>query len=302
MYNVTRLDNVLYGADEMCEADSDDLVAEVNDLENIDSFHSVGIGRFKLTEVGLVCVDGQQRLTTTSLLVAAIADLLQEMTGEEGNVDIVIRDCERFLFTDKQRLIQAVREDDISTALSCLRLLPSDTDRLPFLFSVLGNRSEAQSINDTVIAISFMNLFISAVTHNVPVDHAVLQTSQYFYFSIRDLLNSQEHKIQFLRRLLRSSVLWMRMMVVTVESEVNLCQWFLWLQEKSLLGFAALLANDTPGVSFRAGDLIKNLLLSVFLEKSVSVQDEVYNKFWSQKMQELMGTDYFIGEIDFLNL
>ena len=153
MYNVTRLDNVLYGADEMCQADSDDLVAEVNDLENIDSFHSVGIGRFKLTEVGLMCVDGQQRLTTTSLLIAAIADLLQEMTGEEGNVDIVIRDCERFLFTDKQRLIQAVREDDISTALSCLRLLPSDTDRLPFLFSVLGNRSEAQSINDTVIVI-----------------------------------------------------------------------------------------------------------------------------------------------------
>ena len=88
----------------------------------------------------------------------------------------------------------------------------------------------------------------------------------------------------------------MRMMVVTVETEVNLCQWFLWLQEKSLMGFAALLTNDTPGVSFRAGDLIKNLLLSVFLEKSVSFQDEVYNKFWSRRMQELMGTDYFIGE------
>ena len=76
--------------------------------------------------------------------------------------------------------------------------------------------------------------------------------------------------------------------------------WFLWLQEKSLMGFAALLTNDTPGVSFRAGDLIKNLLLSVFLEKSVSFQDEVYNKFWSRRMQELMGTDYFIGEIEFL--
>ena len=143
-------------------------------------------------------------------------------------------------------------------------------------------------------------MIIIAVSHNVPVEHAVLQTSQYFYFSIRALLNSQEHKVLFLRKLLRSSVLWMRMMVVSVESDVNLCQWFLWLQEKSLMGFAALLANDTPGVSFRAGDLIKNLLLSVFLEKSVSFQDEVYNKFWSRRMQELMGTDYFIGEIEFL--
>ena len=124
-----------------------------------------------------------------------------------------------------------------------------------------------------------------------------MQTSQFFYFSIRALLNSHEHKVSFLRKLLRSSVLWMRMMVVTVDSDVNLCQWFLWLQEKSLLGFQALLTNDTPGVSFRAGDLVKNLLLSVFLEKSVSFQDEVYNKFWSQKMQELMGTDSFLGEI-----
>ena len=53
---IIRLDNVLYGADEMCDPDKDDLVADVNDLENIDSFHSVGIGRFKLTEVGLMIV------------------------------------------------------------------------------------------------------------------------------------------------------------------------------------------------------------------------------------------------------
>lgn len=130
----------------MCETDNQDLVAEVNDLDNIDSFHSVGIGRFKLTEVGLICVDGQQRLTTTSLLVSAIADLLQEMERGEDGVDKAMEDCERFLFTDKQRLTQAVREDDIPSALSCLRLLPSDTDRLPFLFSVLGNRTEAQSM------------------------------------------------------------------------------------------------------------------------------------------------------------
>ena len=129
----------------MADNDNDDLVTEVNDLDNIDSFHSVGIGRFKVTEVGLMCVDGQQRLTTTSLLIAAIADILQEMKTEDDDKDSVIRDCEHFLFTDKKRLTEAIVNDDISTALSCLRLLPSDTDRLPFLFSVLGNRSETQS-------------------------------------------------------------------------------------------------------------------------------------------------------------
>ena len=89
---IIRLDNILYGADEMCDPDKDDLLAEVNDLENIDSFHSVGIGRFKLTEVGLMCVDGQQRLTTTSLLISAIADLLQELEHDVDSVREVYRE------------------------------------------------------------------------------------------------------------------------------------------------------------------------------------------------------------------
>ena len=61
------------------------------------------------------------------------------------------------------------------------------------------------------------------------------------------------------------------------------------------MGFAALLANDTPGVDFRAGDLIKNLLLSVFLEKDISFQDELYRTLWSRRVQGLMTTDHFIG-------
>ena len=61
------------------------------------------------------------------------------------------------------------------------------------------------------------------------------------------------------------------------------------------MGFAALLANDTPGVDFRAGDLIKNLLLSVFLEKDITFQDEVYRTLWSPRVQGLMTTDHFIG-------
>ena len=146
-YDICRLDNVLYGADEMSETDKTDLLVEVNDLENIDSFHSVGIGRFKLTEVGLICVDGQQRLTTTSLLITAIADILHELCiarAEERKVGRLIQDCEHFLMKDKERLTEAVRNNDLSTALQCLRLIPSDTDRLPFLLCVLGKRSDAQ--------------------------------------------------------------------------------------------------------------------------------------------------------------
>ena len=88
----------------------------------------------------------------------------------------------------------------------------------------------------------------------------------------------------------------MRMMKVEVESHINLAQWFLWLQEKSLFGFASLLANDSPGVSFQAADLVKNLLLSAFLEKPVQYQDEVYQRLWRVNIQEkIPDIDDFLG-------
>ena len=52
LYIIPRLDNVLHGAEIVASKGSGDIIAEVEDLDNIDEFHSVGIGRFKLTEVG----------------------------------------------------------------------------------------------------------------------------------------------------------------------------------------------------------------------------------------------------------
>ena len=61
------------------------------------------------------------------------------------------------------------------------------------------------------------------------------------------------------------------------------------------MGFASLLTNDNPGVDFRAGDLVKNLLLAAFLEKSVQFQDEIYRKLWTPKMQKLLFSNQLTG-------
>ena len=58
----------------------------------------------------------------------------------------------------------------------------------------------------------------------------IVQTKQFFHSSLTSLLAGERAPVSALRSVLLSSVLWMRMMVVTVEEEVNLCQWFLWLQ------------------------------------------------------------------------
>ena len=82
-----------------------------------------------------MCVDGQQRLTTTSLLVAAVADLLHDLQQPEA--EVVVRQCEHFLFRDRE----AASTSEAGQSFSCLRLLPSDVDREPFLRCLLGNRS-----------------------------------------------------------------------------------------------------------------------------------------------------------------
>ena len=84
-----------------------------------------------------MCVDGQQRLTTTSLLVAAVADLLHDL--QQAEAEAVVRQCEHFLFRDREAATATTSEDGQS--FSCLRLLPSDVDREPFLRCLLGNRS-----------------------------------------------------------------------------------------------------------------------------------------------------------------
>ena len=80
-------------------------------------------------------------------------------------------------------------------------------------------------------------------------------------------------------------------MKIEVESDIHLGQWFLWIQEKALFGFAALLYNNTPGVNFNAADLVKNLLMSVFIEKSMEEQESLYACQWVHPIQKIIGHD-----------
>ena len=95
-----------------------------------------------------MCVDGQQRLTTTSLLVAAVADLLHDL--QQAEAEAVVQQCEHFLFRDREAATTTTSREATTTteagqSFSCLRLLPSDVDREPFLRCLLGNRSKSSN-------------------------------------------------------------------------------------------------------------------------------------------------------------
>ena len=87
----------------------------------------------------LVCVDGQQRLTTTSLFVSAVADLL----ARTGSCAEKVLEAEEFLFNNPQEMetLRNTSSTSITDFYPFLRLLPSELDRKPFLVAALGSRN-----------------------------------------------------------------------------------------------------------------------------------------------------------------
>ncbi len=83
-----------------------------------------------------ICIDGQQRMTTTSLLVAALRDAAQREPG----CDSVIEKLETILYADKDQM-QRFKEAGSATIkegedLTFCRLLPSFADRKSFFESI----------------------------------------------------------------------------------------------------------------------------------------------------------------------
>ena len=86
-----------------------------------------------------MCVDGQQRLTTTALLVSALADHLASTGLSEARLE----QAEHVLFNNQQA-VETLRNTPTSSVnefYPFLRLLPSELDRKPFLVATLGIRN-----------------------------------------------------------------------------------------------------------------------------------------------------------------
>ena len=62
-------------------------------------------------------------------------------------------------------------------------------------------------------------------------------------------------------------------------------QVFLWLQEKSLLGEAALVFNPAPGLFFTGVDMIRNLILAPVIDCSLEEQEEYHRTLWLEAVE-----------------
>eukprot|EP01113_Clastostelium_recurvatum_P040249 TRINITY_DN6242_c0_g1_i1.p2 TRINITY_DN6242_c0_g1~~TRINITY_DN6242_c0_g1_i1.p2 ORF type:complete len:186 (+),score=42.97 TRINITY_DN6242_c0_g1_i1:48-560(+) len=81
------------------------------------------------------------------------------------------------------------------------------------------------------------------------------------------------------------SALQMQMMMIEIQSSVNLAQVYQWLQEKSLLSMGALLFNPTPGMAMHACDLARNLFMSPWASESLEDQEHIHARLWLDRIE-----------------
>ena len=230
----------------------------------------------------LLCVDGQQRLTTTMLLLAALRDALWERApaGKEEEVAELVDIIHDVLFVDSEAGAAALEDDALVEQLAdgedlpFVRLSPSYIDRAPFFACLLsaGRAQAAERFRESVQHRAKAD-FDANVAH---VLHDRLSADQYVFHA---------------RRLLDRALRHMTIMYVGVEARVDLPQLFLWMQEKALFSMGALLYNPRPGIRFHAVDFMRNLLLAAFVQQPAEEQARIYRDVWIHGLERNCSSD-----------
>eukprot|EP00297_Palpitomonas_bilix_P023798 CAMPEP_0113910244 /NCGR_PEP_ID=MMETSP0780_2-20120614/27404_1 /TAXON_ID=652834 /ORGANISM="Palpitomonas bilix" /LENGTH=523 /DNA_ID=CAMNT_0000906351 /DNA_START=119 /DNA_END=1690 /DNA_ORIENTATION=- /assembly_acc=CAM_ASM_000599 len=274
----------------------------VNTLANRKGFtgkHRIGKAVFKTLPDGRVCViDGQQRLTTCLLMLAAVRDYAKSVGSED-----VVRACEVHMYRDmteweawreeRQHAInkegwKPLAKGDI---LPFSTLIPSFADRQPFFeHLVVGALDGAELSEDSKSSHqgSAYSHFSSELRR--AVDAAVGKWRSGRGEAEKEKESEREGeecaRKEALVALAQKALDGSTFMRVDIENDINYGQVFLWLQEKSLFSMAALLHNPTPGENFAAGDLVRNLFMSRFMGRDFAEQERVYEELWVKPIEE----------------
>ncbi|CUG61050.1 Hypothetical protein, putative [Bodo saltans] len=230
--------------------------------------HNTGKAIFKPTVEGgrrsFVCVDGQQRITTTMLLQIAVRDAASRLDLPDALSNVKV-------LTDPLLFVSD------GSAQPMWKLVPSLADRYTYASlisgSVVGNDELGSTPNEHLIGMKqTFDACIATTLAEVACD---------------------EDKLTLLTDILRQSVDEMYLVSIEIQNDPDLAQVFLWLQEKSLLGMGALLQNLAPGVEFHAADLVRNILFAPFMRKYGLGSDALascYKTLWLLPIEAAAGT------------
>ncbi|KAJ3236774.1 hypothetical protein HDU78_004438 [Chytriomyces hyalinus] len=227
------------------------------------------MARFRVREddSALVVIDGQQRLTSSSLLLAAIRDALmaQPTSGElEQVVEMTLDTIRKVLFSGPEGLdLDQVSEEakmlEDGAILEAARLIPSYPDRRLF-YCLIGKNGYA----------AVQALFPESLSARVCV-------ARNLFDSLATPLNARDLCS------LTYSVLYNYtcMSNYLIAPNLNLAQMFQWFQELQInneLAFGGRVL--TPGISFNTMDFSRNFFMSVCVDYDLEMQTWMYKQLW----------------------
>ena len=258
-------------------------------------YHLTGKAIFKERDGVLICIDGQQRSTTVSLMVAALRDAALELV-RQGNTWMAtfVAELDALLFRDPRQVyawadgqVQGRRKEEINDgsaqAFGVPILMPSFEDRIPFF----------RAITEGILRHAYLKAGKAPESDKSDLRGSVQSRAKGVFdkqlYGALSLQKGATARREFLAGLVRTALDVMAITFCEILNDIDFPQVFLWFQEKSLFSMGALLHNPAPGVAFRAADLLRNLMLAPSMRLSLQEQEILYRQRWLEPFERANG-------------
>jgi len=197
----------------------------------------------------LICIDGQQRCTTSLLLLASLRDgclsLLLAHPAHPAGLKL-LQGLNNILYTNPVEAESWIASSDahdfatLGAGRSFSRLIPSLADRANYFEAVLSGLLPEQSDKSAECRHEYLasHQGQAKLTFDGLVSEALKRHSQV------------DSGFDFLDRTADGALRGMGLMYVEILNEIELGQVFQWMQEKSLFGSGAMCFNGQPGLTF----------------------------------------------------
>lgn len=273
----------------------------------------------------LICIDGQQRLTTTTLLLIALRAEARRQTDIDASslvrkIDAVLLPNDNAIAGMKRwakyQAFQLIRnnechhQDNKTTYSFTMPSLPSgwlppfDTiltpsyiDRIAY-FELLCKDHVLAALEEAI------NTNTNTNNNNTPIQIELNSSAiccqesvqcmafDIFVYKMRQLTLATERNriVSTLNKLYHNQLVGFSLMYIEMLTDDNVQHIFLWMQEKSVFGMGTLLHNEHPGIDFTPIDLARNLVVSSVMNEALEEQVKFYEHCWIDPLEKQFGT------------
>jgi hypothetical protein len=234
--------------------------SETNQLQNwwrdmnktLEDKHHVGKIRFFEALDGLLVIDGQQRICTTLIVLCSLRDSLEKFDCKDKKIQQLKSDLNSVFFSNQKMAHEFKENLKEGELLDFIRFSPTFLDRLSFYSIILGISLNFHQDEDFIMKSKhFFDEKFSSLEVNTTIT-IYNQLMNEFSFVHMGIPESQLSKGFFI---------------------------YQWYFEKSLWVEKAF-SVKSPGVKHTVQELVKNFVLSFFIQESYKNQNQIYHDLW----------------------